>query len=260
MSARGTMETRLADAERKINELTRLLANVDVRPARQRTRRFQSLLVKTDASHAKSASGTCSVYTGTPGSETDSGVNITAYNAFAALSSGKWAWAEHNGFGWYLSDGERGGGVYAYGSIGNYATMSIGDPLGTSVPLTICVAALGGAAATAATLAGNTLTIVESGRYLVTYGCGIIYLGALTSTIIACGTVLLSVSSGSIQHSSSWSCGPAGATTTAGNIDSVCSSAILDLTAGDLIYIKALQTVGAESFSVNSGFLTLINI
>ena len=64
------------------------------------------LLVKTDAAHAKSASGTCSIYTGTPGSESDTGENITAYNKFADLASGKWAWAANNGSGWYLIAGE----------------------------------------------------------------------------------------------------------------------------------------------------------
>ena len=64
------------------------------------------LLVKTDAAHAKSASGTCSIYTGTPGSETDTGENITAFNKFADLASGKWAWAANNGHGWYLTAGE----------------------------------------------------------------------------------------------------------------------------------------------------------
>lgn len=53
---------------------------------------MQSVLVKTDAAHAKSASGTCSVYHGnTPGSETDSTHNITAWNRFAALATTKWA-------------------------------------------------------------------------------------------------------------------------------------------------------------------------
>lgn len=49
-----------------------------------------TLLGKTDASHAKGASGTVSVYAGTLGSETDSTDNVTAWNRFAAISSGKW--------------------------------------------------------------------------------------------------------------------------------------------------------------------------
>ncbi len=48
------------------------------------------MLGKTDASHAKSASGTISIYSGVEGSESDTGVNVTAYNKFAAVASGKW--------------------------------------------------------------------------------------------------------------------------------------------------------------------------
>lgn len=49
-------------------------------------------LGKTDASHAKSATGTVSIYSGaTVGSETDTTVNKTGvYNRFADLASGKW--------------------------------------------------------------------------------------------------------------------------------------------------------------------------
>jgi hypothetical protein len=61
-----------------------------------------ALLGKTDASHAKGASGTVSVWTGTPGSESDSTVNVTAYNRFGAVDSGKWVWLSNNGDGWYL--------------------------------------------------------------------------------------------------------------------------------------------------------------
>lgn len=49
-----------------------------------------AMLGKTDSSHAKGASGTISVYSGAEGSEVDTGVNVTAYNRFAAVSSGKW--------------------------------------------------------------------------------------------------------------------------------------------------------------------------
>jgi hypothetical protein len=46
---------------------------------------------KTDAAHNKGASGTISVYSGTSASSlTDTGDNITAYNRFGNISSGKW--------------------------------------------------------------------------------------------------------------------------------------------------------------------------
>jgi hypothetical protein len=48
------------------------------------------MLGKTDASHAKGASGTISIWSGAIGSEVDTGVNVTAYNRFANVTSGKW--------------------------------------------------------------------------------------------------------------------------------------------------------------------------
>jgi hypothetical protein len=46
-------------------------------------------LGKPDANIAANASGTISIWAGTPGSETDTGENVTAYTR-AALTSGKW--------------------------------------------------------------------------------------------------------------------------------------------------------------------------
>lgn len=66
------------------------------------TSTMAGLLGKTDASHAKNASGTVSVWSGTPGSESDTGVNVTAYNKFAAVASGKFVWVLNNGDGYYL--------------------------------------------------------------------------------------------------------------------------------------------------------------
>ena len=64
------------------------------------------LLGKTDSTHNKSASGTVSIYIGTLGSETDSTMNVTAYNAFANVGSGKWVWIEWQNNGWYLTAAE----------------------------------------------------------------------------------------------------------------------------------------------------------
>lgn len=47
-------------------------------------------LGKTDSSHEAGASGVVSVWEGTPGSESDSGDNVTAYNHFADLETTKW--------------------------------------------------------------------------------------------------------------------------------------------------------------------------
>lgn len=67
----------------------------------------QIILGKTDASHAKGASGTISVYEGaTKGSETDTTRNVSAWNRFADLDSGKWVWCVWNGSGYDLIAGE----------------------------------------------------------------------------------------------------------------------------------------------------------
>jgi hypothetical protein len=46
---------------------------------------------KTDAAHNKGANGTISIYSGTdPTSLTDTTDNVTAYNRFGNIASGKW--------------------------------------------------------------------------------------------------------------------------------------------------------------------------
>jgi hypothetical protein len=64
-----------------------------------------SFVGKTDSSHAKSASGTISIYEGTLGSESDTSVNMTSvYNRFLDLDSGAWvrcAW-NHTATQWEL--------------------------------------------------------------------------------------------------------------------------------------------------------------
>lgn len=61
------------------------------------------IIGKTDASHAKAATGTISVYSD---SSTDTGVNITATNLFGTLASGKWVSAALINGVWYLIAGE----------------------------------------------------------------------------------------------------------------------------------------------------------
>lgn len=63
-------------------------------------------LGKTDAAHNKGATGTVSIWSGSPGSEVDTTLNVTAYNRFANVASGKWVWVMHNGDGWYLTAAE----------------------------------------------------------------------------------------------------------------------------------------------------------
>jgi hypothetical protein len=49
-----------------------------------------AMLGKTDAAIAKGASGVVSVWDGVEGSESDTGVNVTAYNRFANVAISKW--------------------------------------------------------------------------------------------------------------------------------------------------------------------------
>jgi hypothetical protein len=61
--------------------------------ASRNSRRLRGRMVigKTDAALNKGASGTISIYSGTdPAALTDTGDNITAYNRFGNIASGKW--------------------------------------------------------------------------------------------------------------------------------------------------------------------------
>jgi len=62
---------------------------------------------KTDSSISSAASGTVSVWTGTPGSESDSGDNITAYNRTSTtIGSGKWVKLSRVNGHWYMEPWE----------------------------------------------------------------------------------------------------------------------------------------------------------
>jgi hypothetical protein len=61
---------------------------------------MRSFVGKTDAAHAKGATGTISIYSGGLGSETDTTLNMTGvYNRFADVSSGKWVRCQWTGQG-----------------------------------------------------------------------------------------------------------------------------------------------------------------
>ena len=63
---------------------------------------------KTDASLSKGASGTISIYAGTLGSETDTTINMTAYNRFATVAITKWVTCSYcfDNQGWDLISAE----------------------------------------------------------------------------------------------------------------------------------------------------------
>jgi hypothetical protein len=60
-------------------------------------------LGKANAAIAINATGAVSLWSGTPGSESDTTVDFDAYNKFGAIDSGAWVWCEHNGYGWYIT-------------------------------------------------------------------------------------------------------------------------------------------------------------
>lgn len=67
---------------------------------------YRVLFGKTDSSHAKSASGTVSIWSGTTSTLSDTGDNVTAYNRFADLDSGKWVAVVEVPWGYELIAGE----------------------------------------------------------------------------------------------------------------------------------------------------------
>lgn len=64
------------------------------------------LVGKADADISKGSSGTVSVYTGSAGSETDSGINVTASALGAAITSAKWVTVAVNENGYYVGPWE----------------------------------------------------------------------------------------------------------------------------------------------------------
>lgn len=67
------------------------------------------VLGKTNASHAKGASGTINLYTGTLGSETQvTSVTVTAWNRYATVASGKWVECDWVNGGWSVTSAECG--------------------------------------------------------------------------------------------------------------------------------------------------------
>lgn len=66
------------------------------------------IIGKTDAAHNKGATGTISVYKGSPGSYvlTDTTKNITAYNRFGNIASGRWVAVQRFVHGWEIVSAE----------------------------------------------------------------------------------------------------------------------------------------------------------
>lgn len=85
---------------------------------------------KTDAAIAKSASGTVSIYSGSsPGSLSDTTVNVTAYARFQRIESGKWVAVIRKSWGYEVIEVEPNLMIYgkptALTQFGNSATITI---------------------------------------------------------------------------------------------------------------------------------------
>jgi hypothetical protein len=60
-----------------------------------------AVLCKTTAAWAKGTSATLQIWAGAPGSETNTGVTLTAFNRYAAIASGKWCTVMLHRHGYY---------------------------------------------------------------------------------------------------------------------------------------------------------------
>jgi len=89
---------RIAAAVKKIEKL---------RPAPQRGRGFPRaptcmMLAKANEQFLAGNSGSVSIYGGTPGSETDSGEDLTVFAQFNDVFADDWVWIANAGSGWYV--------------------------------------------------------------------------------------------------------------------------------------------------------------
>lgn len=67
------------------------------------------IIGKTDAAHFKGTTGTISVYKGSSSGGytlTDTGIDITAYNRFGSIASGKWVAVQRFVHGWEVTAAE----------------------------------------------------------------------------------------------------------------------------------------------------------
>ena len=60
-----------------------------------------AVLCKTTAAWAKGSTATLQIWAGAPGSETDTGVTLTAYNRYAAIATGKFCTVMLHRHGYY---------------------------------------------------------------------------------------------------------------------------------------------------------------
>ena len=120
-----------------------------------------AVLCKTTAAWAKGSSATLQIWAGAPGSETNTGVTLTAYNRVAAFKSGDFVTVQMNRHGYYYVVGAGGGSVRLAKTSSDWAK-------GSSMSLAVYGGTPGAETATGETVtAYNNFGKVLSGKWVM---------------------------------------------------------------------------------------------
>jgi hypothetical protein len=120
-----------------------------------------AVLCKTTAAWAKGSSATLQIWAGQPGSETNTGVTLSAYNRIAAFKSGDFVTVQMNRHGYYYVVGAGGGSVRLAKTSSDWAK-------GSSMSLAIYGGTPGSETATGETVtAYNNFGKVLSGKWVM---------------------------------------------------------------------------------------------
>jgi archaellin len=120
-----------------------------------------AVLCKTTAAWAKGSSATLQIWAGEPGSESNTGVTLTAYNRVASFKSGDFVTVQLNRHGFYYAVGAGGGSVKLS------RTTSVWEK-GTTTSLVVYGGTPGSEAATGETFnAFNNFGKVLSGKWVM---------------------------------------------------------------------------------------------
>ena len=120
-----------------------------------------AVLCKTTSAWAKGSSATLQIWAGAPGSETNTGVTLSAYNRIAAFKSGDFVTVQMNRHGYYYVVGAGGGSVRLAKTSSDWAK-------GSSMSLAVYGGTPGSETATGETVtAFNNFGKVLSGKWVM---------------------------------------------------------------------------------------------
>lgn len=120
-----------------------------------------AVLCKTTAAWAKGSTATLQIWAGQPGSETNTGVTLSAYNRIAAFKSGDFVTVQMNRHGYYYVVGAGGGSVRLAKTSSDWAK-------GSSMSLAVYGGTPGSETATGETItAFNNFGKVLSGKWVM---------------------------------------------------------------------------------------------